>query len=90
MQIAKRQIEHEVLAYLAEHPDTQDTLEGIVEWWLLEQKIQRQTALVREALAGLVARGLVRERRGPDARIRYQVNRERLNEIKELIADTTG
>jgi len=29
----------EILAYLADHPDAQDTLAGIFEWWLLERKI---------------------------------------------------
>lgn len=83
-------IAREVLAYLAEHPESQDTLEGIVEWWLLEREIRHQTALVREALAELVARGLVVERRRSDARARYQINRERLREVRELLARGAG
>lgn len=84
--IEKSQIAHEVLAYLAEHPEAQDTLEGIIEWWLLEREIKRQTALVKEALADLVAAGLLIECRGEsDALARYQVNRARLNQIRELI-----
>jgi hypothetical protein len=71
---------------LAEHPDSQDTLEGIVEWWLLEREIKHQTALVREALAELVEGGLVVERRRADARSSYQINRARLGEIRELLA----
>lgn len=82
----KPPIGREVLAYLAEHPDSQDTLEGIVEWWLLEREIKHQTALVREALAELVERGLVVERRRADARSSYQVNHARLREIRELLA----
>jgi len=83
--IEKSQIKHEVLAYLAEHPEAQDTLEGIIEWWLLEREVKRQTRLVKEALADLLAAGLVVECRGSDARARYQVNRARLREIRELI-----
>jgi hypothetical protein len=71
---------------LAEHPDSQDTLEGIVEWWLLEREIKHQTALVSKALAELVERGLVVERQRADARASYQVNRTRLGEIRELLA----
>lgn len=78
-------IAYEVLAYLAEHPESQDTLEGIVEWWLLEREIKQQTALVRESLAELVARGLVVERVGPDSRVRYQVNRERMREVRDVV-----
>ena len=37
-------IGNEILAYLVDHPKTQDTLEGIVEWWLLERAIKYQEA----------------------------------------------
>ncbi len=46
----KTQITYDILGYLAEHPGAQDTLEGIIEWWLLEQEIKRQTGKVKEAL----------------------------------------
>ena len=81
----KSKIAHEVLAYLAEHPEAQDTLEGIIEWWLLEREIKRQTALVKESLGDLVAAGLVLECPGGDRSVRYQVNRARLREIRKLI-----
>jgi hypothetical protein len=84
--IEKSQIAREVLAYLAEHPKAQDTLEGIIEWWLLEREIKRQTTLVKEALGDLVATGLLIECRSTgDAHVRYQVNRDRLREIPQLI-----
>lgn len=81
---------YEVLAYLVEHPDAQDTLEGIMEWWWLEQQIKRWVAQVRTALAELVARGLVLEREGGDGQIHYRVNRQRLDEIRALLAETNG
>ena len=28
-----------ILAYLSDNPDAGDTFEGIVEWWLLNQRI---------------------------------------------------
>jgi hypothetical protein len=84
------EIAQEVLAYLAEHPRAQDTLEGIVQWWLLEQEIQRRMAQVRAALAELVARGLVLERQGKDGRTYYRVNRRRLAQIRELLKSGEG
>ena len=71
----KTQIAGDVLDYLAAHPEAQDTLEGIIEWWLEEQQIIRQTSKVKDALDDLVARGLIVERKGHDARTFYRINR---------------
>lgn len=65
-----------ILSYLVEHPDAGDTLDGIVEWWLLHQKIRFETRIVSQAVAELVAQGLIVEQKGPDARIMYRVNRK--------------
>jgi DNA-binding transcriptional regulator PaaX len=78
-----QQIADDILAYLAQNPDAQDTLKGISEWWLSEQTGKPNTALVEEALARLVSGGLVVEREG--AQTYYKVNRRRLKEIKELL-----
>ena len=65
----KPQIGNEILAYLVDHPKAQDTFEGIVEWWLLERKIMYETARVKEALSGLVARGLIIEQSANNSKI---------------------
>ena len=80
----KTQISNEILAYLFEHPGAQDTLEGIVEWWLLERAIKFQTARVKEALSELVAKGLILEKKGSNSHIYYQVNQSKYEEIKKL------
>ena len=74
-----------ILSHLARNPDCRDSLEGIVEWWLLEQDIRQQTERVRRALAGLVDQGLVEEYRGPDSRQRYRINRGKLDDIVALL-----
>jgi hypothetical protein len=78
-------IARDILAYLIEHAESQDTLEGIMQWWLLEQDIKRWIDQVQAAIAELVARGLVLERRGRDGRIHYRINRSRKQKIKTLI-----
>lgn len=80
-----KKITHEILAYLVEHPEAQDTLEGIVGWWLLEQEIKRQTVKVKKALAELVAKGLVLERQGKDSRTFYRINKRKRKEIQSLL-----
>ncbi|HWP43514.1 MAG TPA: hypothetical protein VNO14_09790 [Blastocatellia bacterium] len=83
-------IAKEILAYLASHPDAQDTMEGIVEWWLLEQEIRRSTALVNAALAELVSQGLVLERLGRDGRTHYRINRKKAARIRALLGKKKG
>jgi hypothetical protein len=81
----KLQIAFEILAYLIENQDAQDTLEGIIEWWLLDWVIRSQTVKVKEALNELVARGWVLEHVGKDSRIRYSVNPKKLEEISSFL-----
>ena len=78
------QISNEILAYLVEHPEAQDTLEGIVEWWLLERTIKFQKAQVQNALDELVARGFILEHKGLDSRIRYRINKNKYKEIQKF------
>ena len=75
------QIAHEILGYLVKHPRAQDTFEGILDWWLLEEKIERRRAEVRMALAELVTDGFLLEGEGKDARTHYRVNEQKYKEI---------
>ena len=86
----KSQISHEILAYLVEHPEARDTLEGIVEWWLLERRIKRQKDQVKKALSELVARGLVLEHKGGNSQTQYRINQSKYEEIKEHFDQGSG
>lgn len=81
----KSQIARDLLGYLTDNPAAQDTVEGIVEWWLLERKIESRTVTVQEALAELVDRGLILERLGSDSRARYLINIDKQQEIRALL-----
>ena len=87
---SKTKIGNEILAYLVDHPNARDTLEGIVEWWLLERKIEFVTASVKEALSELVAKGLILEKKGPDSQIHYRINQSKYKEIQELFKQKVG
>ncbi len=76
---------HKILAYLMDNPDAKDTLEGILDWWLLQQDLRRNIALVRKALDKLIDKKLLLERKGNDKQKYYQVNHEKLNEIATLM-----
>lgn len=75
----------EILAYLVEHPDAQDTLEGITEWWLLEQRIRGAVTEVDGALHDLVANDLLVARQCADGRTYYGLNRAKEREIRRYL-----
>ena len=62
------------MSYLTEHPEARDTLDGIVQWWLLENRIIHQTAVVKEALADLISQGLIREYTIDESKTLYSLN----------------
>jgi len=79
------QIACRVLRYLSENPNAQDTLEGVVEWWLLERLTTNHATRVKETLAELVLASLVLERRGKDSRTYYKINPLKLEEITAFL-----
>ncbi|MEW6585696.1 MAG: hypothetical protein AB1442_08810 [Nitrospirota bacterium] len=81
-------IARKILAYMIDNPSAQDTLDGIAEWWLLEQEIKFQREKVREALAGLVSKRLILEQEGGNSRLHYRINRTRIEEIRRIVSKT--
>jgi hypothetical protein len=74
-----------LLSYLFENTAASDTLEGIVEWWLLNQRIIYGTAEVKEILDQFVAQQLIVATQSSDKRVHYRVNRDRVKEIRALL-----
>ena len=72
MKKAAKELCQEILMYLAKHPNGEDTLEGIVQGRLLEQRVEAEPAKVKRALDGLLAWGLLTSRRGTDGRRYYR------------------
>lgn len=85
-ELGRSEVALEILAYLADNPTAQDTLVGIIKWWLLEQQIRTQTFVVQEALAELIARDLIEGRRGRDSHVHYRINASKLREVLDLLA----
>lgn len=84
----------QILSYLSTHKDAQDTIEGIAEWWLLEQRVHHMIGEVKKALAELVAQRMVVERTGRDGRAHYRLNprkqRRVAHVLKEASSDSYG
>ena len=68
-------LERRILGYLAKRRYSQDTFRGIVEWWILKQRIFEAMAEVKTALANMVAQGKLEVRSGRDGQVRYHLRR---------------
>jgi len=71
-------IERQILGYLKANPTAQDTLRGIIEWWLLKQRIREAKSYIEKALASLVAKGKLTSRTGADGQVRYRLRERQL------------
>jgi hypothetical protein len=76
-EIRRSRIARAILKYLCCHPAAQDTLPGIVDWWLPQQQIRSNPAMVQRTIDELAARGFVLQHRAIDARIHYRLNRRK-------------
>jgi hypothetical protein len=79
------EISNAILSYLLEHPDAQDTLEGIVKWWLVAHMIESRTNVVKEVVADLTSRRLLIQHQGRDLCPRYRINRSKFQEIRRIL-----
>jgi hypothetical protein len=64
----------EILDYLARHPEAQDTLDGILHWWVLDAHIRKWVPEIAKTMAQLVEQGFLEETRSPDGKIFYHIS----------------
>lgn len=80
--VTKNDISEEILNYLFKHPDANDTLEGITEWWLLNQKISYEMKRVTSAVNKLVKEQWIIETKGENSTVRYRLNPKKRRGIR--------
>ncbi len=51
----------EIVEYFRCHPAAADSLDGIVDWWLPQQRYETARAAIQQALDDLVRQGVVDE-----------------------------
>ncbi len=61
-----------VFAYLAEHPDAMDTVEGIAEWWVMRQRVRVEVERVDRVLRRQAENGVL-ETLGAGSSRRYRL-----------------
>jgi hypothetical protein len=70
-----REVEIAVLAYLKKHPEAADTLDGIVSWWLPQQRYETDRERIERVLSELVTHGKLRCEHLPGGAVLYALNR---------------
>jgi hypothetical protein len=73
----------EILDYLASHPEAQDTLDGILHWWVLDSCVKKWAPKVPETVAKLVQQGFVEEKLSPDGQTFYHVSARYLSALQQ-------
>jgi hypothetical protein len=73
----------EILDYLARQPGAQDTIEGILHWWVLDAYIRNWTPKIAKTVAQLVERGFLEENPSSDGKIFYHISPRYLSTLQQ-------
>ena len=86
----KSQVAREILAYLGKHPGAQDTVDGILQNWLVDRRDKYTPTIVQEVVKDLVLEGTILEDRTPGSPEVYRLNlakRDRMNKSSKRVAE---
>jgi hypothetical protein len=73
----------EILDYLARQPEAQDTIDGILQWWVLDSCIRSWAPKIAKTVAKLVEQGFLIKRPSSDGRIFYHVSPRYLSTLQQ-------
>ena len=83
-----RALARAILRYLEAHPEAKDTVEGIVQWWLLQEWNERLLVQVERAVSLLLSQDLMLEIRRPGVPPYYQRHPQHREAITKLLQDS--
>ncbi len=83
----EKKLEHSILNYLVMQPSAKDTFQGIAEWWIMKEQIDQSVDRISKALEKLVVEGFIVVKEFRDQERYYQLNDEKLPEIKKMITE---
>jgi hypothetical protein len=78
----RTEIARKILIYLEQNPEAQDTIEGILNWWILERTVHYEKIRVEQVIDELVSRNFIVARQIAGLPIRYSLNPSKLEEIR--------
>jgi hypothetical protein len=79
-----------ILSFYLTNPGAVETIDGIVEWRLMEEIIRRRVADTHEALRWLVERGLLTRQERPGGDSLYQLPAEKRAKAERFVTVVTA
>jgi hypothetical protein len=73
----------EILDYLARQPEAQDTIDGILQWWVLDSCVRSWAPKIAKTIGKLVEQGFLEEKPSSDGRIFYHVSARYLSTLQQ-------
>ena len=73
----------EILEYLSRHPNAQDTIEGILQWWVLDSCLRNWAPKIMATVQQLVDSGFLEDRAARDGRVFYRISPRYLARLRE-------
>jgi hypothetical protein len=70
------EITRKILDYLAARPEEEDTLEGIMNWWMKSNKGRHATDELEDALNSMLARGELEKKKVKKDMFVYRVKKK--------------
>jgi hypothetical protein len=78
-----------ILRYLDANPEARDTAEGIAQWWLRKEWIERKIEDVQSAIQALANRGFILEEPNTSVgSMLYRLNPYQRDAIRTLLSST--
>ncbi|MGD2085158.1 MAG: hypothetical protein PVH61_03145 [Candidatus Aminicenantes bacterium] len=75
MKNEKELLAQRIISYLKKHPEAGDTLEGIVTWWLEQERIDRVVDDVADILRSLEKKGTLQAHRTQTGATIYKIRK---------------
>lgn len=74
-----------ILRYVEKHPQAKDTMKGIAEWWLLQDKITESVEQVSKTITWLVTNDYLVEKQVTGSGALYEINPHKHDAMMNLL-----
>ena len=75
----------QILKYFLRNPQAADTLEGVAQWRLLDERVHQRVEDISQTLQWLVAKGYLKETTRVGSRTMFQLEQENQINVQKFI-----